>query len=63
MKAFESELPSNKFLRIHKSYIINLKKVERYNSKFVEIENYRIPLSRNKKTSLTEALQIASSPN
>ena len=63
MKAFESELPSNKFLRIHKSYIINLKKVERYNSKFVEIENSRIPLSRNKKTSLTEALQITSSPN
>lgn len=61
MKAFENELPSKKFLRIHKSYIINLKKVERYNSKFVEIENSQIPLSRNKKTSLTQALEIASS--
>ncbi len=61
MKAFENELPSKKFLRIHKSYIINLKKVERYNSKFVEIENSQIPLSRNKKTTLTEALDVASS--
>jgi len=61
MKAFENELPSKKFLRIHKSYIINLKKVERYNSKFVEIENSQIPLSRNKKNSLTEALEVASS--
>ena len=60
MKAFENELPSNKFLRIHKSYIINLKKVERYNSKFVEIDNSQIPLSRNKKTTLTEALEITS---
>ena len=34
---------------------------ERYNSKFVEIENSQIPLSRNKKTSLTQALEIASS--
>ena len=61
MKAFENELPSKKFLRIHKSYIINLKKVERYNSKFVEIENSQIPLSRNKKNTLTDALNIASS--
>ncbi len=58
MKAFENELPSNKFLRIHKSYIVNLKKVERYNSRFVEIENSQIPLSRNKKTALCEALEI-----
>ena len=58
MKAFENELPSNKFLRIHKSYIINLKKVERYNSRFVEIENSQIPLSRNKKNALSEALEI-----
>ncbi|MDG1779152.1 MAG: LytTR family DNA-binding domain-containing protein [Flavobacteriaceae bacterium] len=61
MKAFENELPSKKFLRIHKSYIINLKKVERYNSKFVEIENSQIPLSRNKKNTLTDALNVASS--
>jgi len=60
MKAFENELPSKRFLRIHKSYIINLKKVERYNSKFVEIENAQIPLSRNKKTTLTEALDVTS---
>lgn len=60
MKAFENELPSNKFLRIHKSYIVNLKKVERYNSKFVEIENTQIPLSRNKKTILSKALEVIS---
>jgi DNA-binding LytR/AlgR family response regulator len=36
MKAFESDLPKEKFVRVHKSY--NIDKVERFNSKFAEIE-------------------------
>jgi two-component system LytT family response regulator len=56
MKAFESELPEGKFLRIHKSYIVNLDKIDRFNSKNVEVGAYEIPLSRNKKTQLVEAL-------
>ncbi len=56
MKSFETELPSERFLRIHKSYIVNLDKVERYNSRNVEIGEEKIPLSRHKKHSLIEAL-------
>ena len=56
MKAFEQELPEGKFLRIHKSYIVNLDKVDRFNSKNVEVGAYEIPLSRNKKSDLVEAL-------
>jgi len=56
MKAFEAELPDNKFLRIHKSYIVNLDKIDRFNSKNVEIGSYKIPLSRNKKALLIDAL-------
>ncbi len=59
MKAFENELPAGKFLRIHKSYIINLKKIERYNSRYVEIDNFQIPLSRNKKNHLNKALETS----
>ena len=58
MKAFESDLSTTKFLRIHKSYIVNLKRIERYNSKFVEIDNFKIPLSRNKKADLVQALEL-----
>ena len=50
MKAFEQKLPKDKFLRIHKSYIVNLEKVEKFNSKNVELEGIQVPLSRNKKT-------------
>jgi len=56
MKSFETELPSERFLRIHKSYIVNLDKVERYNSRNIEIADEKIPLSRHKKNTLIEAL-------
>jgi two-component system, LytTR family, response regulator len=57
MKAFEQELPEGKFLRIHKSYIVNLAKIERFNSKAVEVDGSEIPLSRNKKGILADALE------
>lgn len=56
MKSFENELPPDKFIRVHKSYIINIDKVERFNSKFAEIGKTQIPLSRNKKEDLAKAL-------
>lgn len=58
MKAFENELPKGLFLRIHKSYIVNLKKVERYDSRHVEIEKTKLPLSRTRKTQLSQALDV-----
>lgn len=58
MKAFENELPKGLFLRIHKSYIVNLKKVERYDSNHVEIEKMKLPLSRTRKTQLSQALDV-----
>jgi len=59
MKSFENELSKTKFVRVHKSYIINIDKVERFNSKFAEIGPMKIPLSRNKKEDLIKALSVA----
>ena len=57
--SFEKDLSKEKFIRVHKSYIINIDKVERFNSKFAEIGVTKIPLSRNKKEDLIKALAIA----
>jgi DNA-binding LytR/AlgR family response regulator len=57
MKAFKEELPKNKFVRVHKSFIVNIDKVERFNSKFAEIGVSKIPLSRDKKNDLRDALE------
>lgn len=59
MKSFAALLPQDRFMRIHKSYIVNLDRVERYNSKSVEVEKEFLPLSRNKKTALVEALSTS----
>ena len=56
MKAFELDLSKEKFIRVHKSFIINTDKVEKFNSKFAEIGVTKIPLSRNKKEELIKAL-------
>lgn len=56
MKAFQALLPTDRFLRVHKSYIVNLDKVQRYNSKTIELEKDKLPLSRNRKADLVEAL-------
>jgi DNA-binding LytR/AlgR family response regulator len=58
MKAFEKDLSKDKFVRVHKSYIINIDKVERFNSRYAEIGITKIPLSRNKKEDLVRALAI-----
>lgn len=59
MKSFENDLSKERFVRVHKSYIINIDKVERLNSKFAEIGITKIPLSRNKKEDLIKALSIS----
>lgn len=60
MKAFEKDLPADKFIRVHKSYIVNIHKIETFNSKYAEIDTFKIPLSRNKKDYLMEALKKSS---
>jgi DNA-binding LytR/AlgR family response regulator len=60
MKAFIKKLPEKQFLRIHKSYIVNLNKIKQFSSGFVEIGGQQIPLSRHKKAEFEEALTSSS---
>ena len=60
LKSFEKELPKDKFMRIHKSYIVNLEKIETFDSKYVFIDSEKIPLSRNKKVELDSVLTFKS---
>ncbi|MFK7001612.1 LytR/AlgR family response regulator transcription factor [Flavobacterium oreochromis] len=57
MKSFEKDLSKEKFIRVHKSFIINIDKIEKFNSKFAEIGVTKIPLSRNKKEELMRVLE------
>ena len=57
MKAFEQRLPEDQFLRIHKSYIINLKRIEKFNNTVVEVCGKQMPLSRKRKAKFMSALR------
>ncbi|NNE77064.1 MAG: response regulator transcription factor, partial [Pricia sp.] len=45
MKAFQEKLPKDQFLRIHKSYIINLNRIDQFNNTVVEVDGKTMPLS------------------
>jgi two-component system, LytTR family, response regulator len=45
----ESLLPANHFIRIHRSYIISLSKIESYTAEIVEVNGVSIPIGRGYK--------------
>lgn len=57
MKGFADSLPVEQFLRVHKSFIVNLFRIKNYSSKIVFLEDKEIPLSRNRKKDLEKSLE------
>lgn len=51
-----SLLPSNQFVRIHRSYTVSLSKVEALNGNALEINNQLIPIGRNYVTEVKELI-------
>jgi DNA-binding LytR/AlgR family response regulator len=43
----EEELPSDKFIRIHKSFIVNLSKINSIEGNLVEIGNKKLSIGNN----------------
>ena len=44
LKSFESRLPKNHFIRVHKSYIVAIKKIDYIEKKRIKIMNHHIPI-------------------
>jgi len=55
LSAIEKEL-SNDFLRIHRSYIINLTKIDVFTSSYVEIGDRKFTIGRNYKEDIAKRL-------
>jgi DNA-binding LytR/AlgR family response regulator len=53
----EAKLPSNHFVRVHRSYIVALKAIDSYTNEFVEIQQKAIPISRSYKEIILQKLQ------
>lgn len=58
LKSLESELPADKFIRIHKSYIIALSAIARFNSKTIQLQNGKeLPIGRSYKELFMQKLK------
>jgi len=52
----ESKLAKNNFIRIHRSFIVSIDKINSYTNEFVEINNTTIPISRSYKKDFLERI-------
>ncbi len=53
---FYSQLPKRSFIRVHKSFIVNFKKVKSFTSISVDINEKKIPIGRSYKIATLEVL-------
>ena len=51
-----SILPYKKFIRVHRSYIVNIKQIDTIESKHIILKGNNIPISRNYRSSLLDYL-------
>jgi DNA-binding LytR/AlgR family response regulator len=58
LKSVEEKLPFHKFLRVHRSYIINFSKIESIQDGYVFIDGHKIPVSRSFKEALMNVLNL-----
>ncbi|RYY37801.1 MAG: response regulator transcription factor [Sphingobacteriaceae bacterium] len=53
----EKLLPEGKFVRIHRSFIVSINKVESYHAYFIEVLGKQLPIGRNYKAECYKRLQ------
>lgn len=58
LKTLEKELLEPRFLRIHRSYLINMDNVERVGANYVTIDNKQIPMNDSSKAILKQHLNL-----
>jgi DNA-binding LytR/AlgR family response regulator len=57
MKGLEEYLPTKQFVKIHKSYLVPIAKIDRIEGNEVHIGNEKLPLSRNLRAEVLERIE------
>ncbi|MFY0629647.1 MAG: response regulator [Flavobacteriaceae bacterium] len=60
LRNIESQLPPDKFIRVHRSFVVNLQKIDavsEYNE-FLTIQSFRIPIARRTKEEVMKRLKM-----
>ena len=61
MTQMEEKLPAENFLRIHKSFIVSLGKIEAFTANTIEIQGKELPIGRSFKNAVLSALNFTGS--
>jgi DNA-binding LytR/AlgR family response regulator len=61
MAQMEEKLPSDSFLRIHKSFIVSIGKIEAFTANTIEIQGKELPIGRSFKNGVLSALNFTGS--
>ena len=56
IKVLEEQLPPGKFLRIQKSYIVSIEKIQSLSGNEITIDKHKIPVSKNYKEELMKII-------
>jgi len=59
LSSLEEMLPSDSFLRIHRSYIVSISKIDSYNADIIGIGNKEIPVGRLFKHDVSKLLNVS----
>jgi len=63
LSTLEEMLPTNEFLRIHKSYIVAIHKIESFNAESIQIAKHELPIGRLYKYDVSRVLNASSATN
>lgn len=58
MKAVEERLPNNRFLRVHRSYIINLDKIFNMEQNSLQVGQHIVPVAEKSKAELMQRMNV-----
>ena len=58
MHEMEEKLPNKHFLRVHKSFIVPVRKITAFSSFSVHIQSHEIPIGRSYKDAVRDVLQV-----
>ncbi len=59
MAQMDEKLPSDSFLRIHKSFIVSMSKIEAFTANTIEIQGKELPIGRSYKNAVLNALNFS----
>ncbi|NOS93493.1 MAG: LytTR family transcriptional regulator [Cyclobacteriaceae bacterium] len=58
MSRIEDMLASSNFIRVHRSFIVNISKISRVTLNKIEINNYKIPVSKSYRHNLLNQIVV-----